>query len=238
MIKGLSPTELRRLILSVGTHHSTRLLSPVEVAVLVQKALDAGEKPEEIARALQLGGPTMVIRFTRLLHLPQDIQPLIGWRSDSSTISFTTASELARVQSIDESRILSAAVIEHQLTSSEVKQVVQIFKRSGKSISESIEDVIKQRPTVERRHIIIGGLLSDTLKERLIPMSQFERNEMLRHALENIKGKEFAVLGAKLGLDNFILVGNEQLQAALKSLPGGFEQAITDYLLLELQRNE
>ena len=62
-MKGLSPYEIRQLILSVGTRKSVRPLSPVEVGILIQKALDAGEKREEIADRLHLDGSTVIGTF-------------------------------------------------------------------------------------------------------------------------------------------------------------------------------
>ena len=49
-MRGLSPYEVRQLILSVGTRKSERPLSPVEVAKLMQKALEAGEKGRSLLR--------------------------------------------------------------------------------------------------------------------------------------------------------------------------------------------
>ena len=133
-MNGLSPLEIRQLILSVGTHRSERPLSPIEVAKLMQKALDAGEKRKEIADRLHLNGSTIIGRFTRLLSLPPQIQHLIGWGSDPTTLSFTTASGIACLESTQEQTTLAKAVLESQLNKSEIVQVVQIRQRSRNSI--------------------------------------------------------------------------------------------------------
>ena len=130
-MKGLSPSEISQLILSVGTHRSERPLVPIEVAKLIQKALNAGEKRKEIADRLYLNDSTILGRFTRLLSLPSQIQHLIGWGSDPTTLfSFTAASGIARLESTQEHIILAKAALENQFNKSEIIEVVQIRQRS------------------------------------------------------------------------------------------------------------
>lgn len=232
-MKGLSPDTARKLILSVGTRRSGRPLSPVEVAGALQQVLDAGTDVGELAGALYLDGPTMIRRFTRLLALPLEIQPLVEWGSGSGTLSFTAASELARLEKKCEQLVLAKAVLENQFSKTEVKQIVETRRRLGKSVDDSIRAVLEQRPVIERRHVIIGELLLEQLQERLKQVPQHERNSLLRRVIEHY-GPSTASFGAKLGHKHFILVGDDQFYAAITSLPGGFEEAITEYLMSEL----
>lgn len=235
-MKGLSPKEKRDLILSVGTHRTKRRLQPVEVAELIQKSLSAGGTLEEASNEISLS--TRVLqKFTSLLSLPPDTQIMIGWGSDSSTVSFTAAAEISRLKTAHEQKFLAEAVLEHQLNVPEIKQVVQIRQRSQKSIEDSVEAVLKQRPVVEKRHLIIGKLLSEELGERLKHMAQQERNGLLYRAL-NQRGPGTPPYGAKLGTEYYIIVCDDHYYKALTSLSGDLENSITQYLLLELTSEE
>lgn len=232
-MRGLSSSEVRQLILSVGTHKSERPLSPVEVAKLMWKAEKAGEKRREIAARLLLEDSSIIGRFIRLLRLPPDVQQLTGWGSDPATLSFTAGSEIARLEDKQEQLVLATAALANRFNKSEIMQVVQIRKRSGKSIKECIKIVLNQRPVIERRHVIIGSLQSEKLKDSLKEISQLERDALLQSALDRY-GPNIQRLGSKLGDRYFLLIGDDRLHAAIMSLPEGFEQAITEYLTREL----
>ncbi len=232
-MRGLSSYEIRQLILSVGTRKSTRPLSPVEVAKLMQKALDAGEKRADIADRLYLDNSTMIGHFTRLLSLPTQVQQLIGWGADPVTVSFTAAYEIARLDSTQEQSVLTKASLESQLDKFEMRQVVQIRRRSRNPIEDCIKAVLNQRPIVEKRHLIIGELGSEKLKKELKQISQLERNNLLQSTLERYV-PDIPYLGCKLGDVYFLLVGDARFHTAIMSLLGGFEKSITEYLIQEL----
>ncbi len=232
-MRGLSSSEVRQLILSVGTHKSARPLSPVEVAKLMDKALEAGEKRREIAARLLLEDSSIIGRFIRLLRLPPDVQQLIGWGSDPATLSFTAGSEIARLEDEQEQLALATAALENRFSKSEIMQVVQIRQRSGNSIKECMKAVLNQRPVIERRHVIVGSLQSERLKDSLRQISQLERDNLLQSALDRYS-PNIPRLGSKLGDGYFLLIGDDRLHAAIMSLPEGFEQAITEYLTREL----
>ena len=232
-MRGLSSSEIRQLILSVGTHRSERLLSPIEVANLIQKALDAGEKREAIADRLHLNDSTIIGRFKRLLSLPRQVQHLIGWGSDPATVSFTVAAEIARLGTSQERSDLAKIALENQFNKSEIIQIVQIRKRSGKPLESCLKTVLDQRPVINRRHVIIGELRSERLKDELRHTSQLERDNLLQSALER-HVPNVSPLGIKLGDGYFLLVGDDRFHNAIISLFNGFEKSITKYLMLEL----
>ena len=236
-MKGLSSYEIRQLILSVGTHKSERPLSPVEVAKFMRRTLDMGEKRAAIADRLHLDDSSIIGRFVRLLSLPIQVQHLIGWGSDPATVSFTAASDIARLDSPQEQSALAKVALESQLNKSEIVQVVQIRLRSGKSIESCVKAVLNQRPVIERRHVIIGELQSVQLKEKLKQMSQLERNSLLQSALERY-GPNTSPLGYKLGDGHFLLVGDDPFHAAIISLSEGFEKSITEYIIRELCKKD
>ena len=232
-MKGLLPNQISQLILSVGTHKSNRPLSPVEVAEYIQSALDAGEKRTDIAEKLYLEDSSIIGHFLRLLCLPSQVQQIIGWGSDPATISFTAAAGIARLDSSVEQSTLAKTALENQFNKSEIIQVVQIRRRSGKSIDSCIEAVLDQRPIVERRYVIIGEMRSESLKDELKRISQQERNNLLKLVLER-HGPNTPHLEAKLGAEYFILVGDEHFHSAIVTLSQGFEESITEYLIQEL----
>lgn len=236
-MKGLSSYEVRQLILSVGTHKSTRPLSPVEVAKLMQKALEAGEAKREVAAKLLLKDSSIIRRFIRLLSLPSEVQQLVGWGSNPTTVSFTAGSEIARLGTDQDRLALATAALQNRFNKSEIMQVVQIRMRAGKPIEECVKAVLNQRPVIERRHVIIGNLQSERLKDELKQFSQLERDNLLQSALDRC-GPNVPRLGSKLGHGHFLLVGDDLFHAAIVSLPKGFEQAITEYLLRELDSED
>jgi hypothetical protein len=175
-------------------------------------------------------------KFTSLLSLPPEIRLIIGWGSDSSTVSFTAGAEIARLKTAQEQKFLATAILEHQLNIPEVKQVIQIRQRSRRSIEDSVESVLKQRPIIERRHLVIGKLLSKQLEQYLQEIDQQRRNDLLNRALER-QGLGIPTYGAKLNSEYFLIVCDEDYHKALLSLPDGLEKAITRQLL-ETHNNE
>ena len=232
-MKGLSAYELRQLILSVGTHKSNRSLSPLEVAKLMQRALDMGETRKTLANRLLLEDSSIIGRFIRLLSLPIQVQHLIGWGSNPATISFTAGSDIARLKDPGDQKTLTKMALENQLNKSEIIECVQLRQRSEKSIEDSVKAVLNQRPIIERRHAIIGELRSESLKDKLKEMSQLERNSLLQSALDEY-GPSVPRLGSKLGDGYFLLVGDDRFHTEITSLPEGFEVAVTRYLIQKL----
>lgn len=231
----LPPETKRDLILSVGTHRSNRPLLPLQVAVALRTALDSGATMVELSTALQLQDATMIHRFLRLLVLPEDIQLLIGWQSDALTIPFATASEISRLISAEDQRLLARSVLEHKMSKSEVVEVVQVNRRAGKLVRQCIDEVISRRRVIERRYMLIGQIETDTLRGRLAMMSQPERDALLRSALAHA-GLGEPDYGAKLGTDYFALVSGEHFHRQLISTPDGFQTSVNRAVESELQR--
>ncbi len=236
-MKSLSPSEISQLILSVGTHRSERLLSPIEVARLINRTIEAGEKREQIAERLHLNDSTIIGRFLRLLSLPSQVQQLINWGSNSTTLSFSVATEIARLKYTQQQISLAKAALENQFNKSEIVQVIQLHNRSGNPIESCIEAVIKQRPTIERRHLILGELRSKELIVELKSKSQQERNELLRSTLERYI-HNISPMSVKLGDGLFLLVGDDRFHNEVMSISDDIEKTITDYLIVELRSKD
>jgi ParB-like chromosome segregation protein Spo0J len=227
------PAELRRkLILSVGTHRSERPLSPVEVAEVLEMLLGPDATHRDIAEALHLEDATMIGRFRRLLRLSPSIRHLVTWGQSPSSISLTVASELARLNSVEAQQQVVNAALENELKSSEVRQIVQILQRSQQSPSEAIQSVLKLRPQVTRRHVIVGAVLSPTVRSALTSMSQSERDSFLGWAVQKHQ-PSLPPFNGRLATERFTLVGDDELAAALRNLPEGFESAVNNCLEAE-----
>lgn len=232
-MNGLSPDLAKKLITSVGIHQGARPLTPIGIAEAMRQALNAGTTAKELAAFLHFAGPSMVNRYLKILSLPPALQALVSRGGGVSTLSVSAASEIARLAPVEQV-IFSEAILSHQLGLSEVKQIVQIRQRSGKSIDSAVQAVLDQRPIVVQQHIIIGSVMAQSLRQLLARMTQEERNALLQRALEKY-GPGAAFVGAKLGASSFTLIGDKQFQKAMTSLSTGFEEAVTQYLQQEVQ---
>jgi len=214
--------------MSVGTHAAKRPYTPVEVGAEFMKAARAGATLEQCAQAVQLRGTSMVSRFVRLLKLHPDVQHLIGWGQSGATISFTSAWRLTQLSAADQVSACNA-ILQHQLTSPEVEQLIQLRRRSGKSVAECTKAVLRMRPVVERRHIFIGAVTPSEVRTRLTKMLQSDRDKLLRKAVRQCfpKLREFA---SRLGSGRFTIVVGQQTASLLTEGRQNFEAAINTAL--------
>jgi hypothetical protein len=236
-VLGLTPDQQKQLILSIGSHRASRLLTPLEVGLLLRASMSAGSTPQELAASVQLDGPSMIARFVRLLELPSDIHHLVDWGSSQSTVGFTAASELARLKSHEEQRYAISAALENRLSSSEVKQIVQTRLRSRKAIEECVADGSRMRPSVERIHLFIGSVVNPLARERLMKLTQHERDKVL----VDIIGRLYPTLNrlsSRLGVARFTITGDDSDSAALKTGTVDFETKINSELDKHLLINE
>ena len=215
MLAGLNRLELGRLRMSVGygTHRRGRLLSPVEVGMLLRKAHMHGASIKDCAKAVQLHG-TGVSRFLRILDLPSDLQHLIDWGSGKDFIGFSTAVETTKLKDTEDQRAVADAILSSKLNSKEVRQVAQLRQRSGRPIEECVQEVLNMRPKVEKRYIFIGSVASGNV-EALREVTQSVRDLMLAAGMESI-----GLRGAtgRLGARFFTLVGEESFNASMREV--------------------
>lgn len=223
-MKGLSKTECQALIRSVGTHRARRPLSPLEVARLLRKALDAGAKLVECANELDIG-PTQIRTFLKLLELTPEIQHLADWKGNkTATISFTALAQLARLCPADQN-LVSTAILRHRMTSAEVIQLVQIMQRSGRPTSACIDDVLKLRPLVEVQHLFVGSIKSEIAKESVVLLQQAERDQLMARVLEGLFNGNYEASG-RLGPREFTILSNHDLSALLGLDPDELESLV------------
>ncbi len=232
-IRGLSDDERRLLLLSVGTHKGRRPLSPVEVALLFQKAVEAGSTLADCADAARLEGTTWVSRFLRLIKLPSTVTHLVDWGGGSGTVGLYNASEIARLDNAADEEKVIESVLANKLKVAEVRQVVQLRQRSHRPVEICLDEVLKMRPRIEKRHVYIGAVTNPSLKQKLGRMTQQERDELFTRALLSITSTvTFAV--EKLGPERFTLVGNEDFGKLISERKDLLEHEINENLLREI----
>jgi hypothetical protein len=213
-LEALTAEERKQLLMSIGTHRGERVLSPVEVARLLRKALDSGISMASCAESVQLTGTSQIARFLALLKLLPDVQHLVDWGRSDVTLAFSAAFELSRLDIQEDQREAASSVLAHGFSTSEVRQLVQMRKRSGKPLDDCVHAVLKMRPQIERRHVFIGSVLREDVRKRLTDLSQQKRDE----AIKRVLGQRFGHLKARgrLGTERFTLVGGAELGAAVK----------------------
>jgi len=229
-VDALSQDERQRLLLSVGTHRGQRPMSPVEVANLYAKMIKAGASLSDCARASNLEGPTWVSRFLQLLTLPESVRHLVVFGGSAGTISFSTAAEIARLENDAEEEVLVRDTLTHRLSGSEVRQVVQLRKRSQRSLQDCLDEVIGMRPRVDKRYLYIGAITGAALKSALGAMPQQQRDVLLQKAVRTVLGGTPLTL-VKLGTDRFTLVGDAAFGDVTAVKKDSLEQEINDALL-------
>lgn len=227
--KVLSPQERQGLLLSVGTHKGRRSLSPVEVAMIFSKVLAAGGSMADCARAAHLEGTTIVARFLRLLKLPESVRHLVDWGSSPGTVGFSAGAELARLENDAEEEQVVRGVLTYRLSGSEVRQVVQLRKRSKRPVKECLDEVVGMRPRVEKRYVYVGAVIDAALKQSLQTMTQRQRDELLAGAIKNVlPAKHLAV--TRLAPERFTLVGGADFGEAMNQKKESLEREINDAL--------
>jgi hypothetical protein len=225
---GLRPEEFQKLLLSVGSHLKGRALTPIEVGLLFERMLANGATAEDCAKAVHFDGSSMVHRFLKLLTLAPTIQHNVDWGSSGATIGFSAAAELARLDTIDQESLAQAAM-QHEMSSAEVKQVVQLRKRSEREIASCIQEVLGMRPEVIRRHVFVGAITSEVVRLRLATYDQRGRDALFTTQLANyLPGPN--MLGAKLGTAHFTIVTDDAGSASLRRVSPDFETALNALL--------
>lgn len=233
-MKVISPENQRDLILSVGVHKGERPLSPIEIAELLKKEVDAGTTIKELSGEIMLHSRSTA-RYLQLSNLSSEMQLLVGW-GGKSRISFSTASEIARIKTIDEQSYLGRATLENNLSSKEVIQIIETRTKFSRPISDCVEEIIKMRPQIIRRYLFIGGVQSLEVRGKLANMTQRERDSLFKRVIKSVLPSVPSCEG-QLGKNRFSMVGNEVLDQVLSKLPSDFESIFNKYLELEINKN-
>jgi len=198
-----------KLIRSVGTHRTDRVLTPVEVA----HALDyfsTRESLKVVAQQIDLESST-ANRFLRLLSLPSSVQSVVDWGASKTTLSFSAASELASLESTGDQEQAARLALRHKMTKDEVRQAVQIHRRAAMPINKSVDAVLARRPQVVTLEVFIGAIPS-SLKSRIAKLSQSERDSLLFSQLQDILPRPASV---RMTPQHYTITTEEPLSADL-----------------------
>jgi hypothetical protein len=236
-MQGLSTDLQKKLLLTVGSHRARRPLLPVEVGQAIQASLDAGSPMDEIAQWLHLDDTSVLSDFVRLLQLASELRHLVAWGRADLTIGFKAASEIARLSGAAEQIELCQAAVEHKLGSAEVRQVVQLRRRSKKTIKACVQEVLGMRPRVQRVHILLGAVTSPKVRNRLATLDQTVRDELLRSAIQS-RFPALTKFSCRLGTDGFTVGGSQEVAVAWSEAGNEFEAAINDALAGTLAHEE
>ena len=225
MLPGLTPTELRNLQLSVGTHRRVRVLTPVEVADHYAMAIRSGASKTECAEATQFSGTTMIDRFLVLRTLPQRLRHLVDWgRSGKGAIGFSAAVELTRFARGSQPT-MGFNIVEHDLTKREIVSVRQLVERSADPLDRCLHRVLARRPVVRHVEVVVGSIDDTDLRKVLQGYLQNERNELMQTVLGEVVPAA-SITSARLGTSSFSIVGPRGVVAQLEELknPDGLIQ--------------
>lgn len=216
MLPGLDALDLGRLRMSVGYggNKKGRLLSPIEVGRSIRKAKDGGADDADILKNIKLDS-TNIKRFLKITELPDDLQHLVVWGMGKDAIGFTAAVELTRIQNHEEQRAVARLILAHGLNSKEVRQVVQLRKRSMRSIKDCVAEVVGMRPIVEKRYVFIGAITETRVKKALAKLTQNMRDSLLQSTIANLEIKDAT---GRLGEMIFTIVGGEQFEESMVSI--------------------
>ena len=232
-LPGLSDTEARNLILSVGTHHKHRPLAPLTVGCLLRRTLAAGFTQGDCAHVLRVN-TSQIGAFLNLTKLTPTIAELADWgRTTANRISFSSLSELSRlasVLSVADQTTFADAIREHRLTRSEVKATVQMALRSRRPVTECVATTLQRRPSVRKTHVLIGSILNQDTRNWIASLSGSVRSDHLRSAIAEFLPHHSDVRG-QLTADRFILELPPSLRLKTYSLtPDIIEQRLNAYL--------
>lgn len=198
-----------------GGHKKGRLLSPIEVASLIQRARRAGASPEDCAKAIDLG-ESSVRCFLRLLKLPEDLRHLVAWGSPKEALGFSSALGLTRFLNCkEELRSVARSILSDGLTSKEVQQVAQLRKRSKKALDECIKEVLGMRPVIEKRYVFIGTVADPDILAKLAGLTQVNRDAILQDSIDALG---LAGASGRLGKSLFTLVGDDLFNGEMRKI--------------------
>lgn len=142
-----------------------------------------GHSLKECASTVGITDTSTIANFVRLMDIVPGYSYLVDWGNTGSSVAFKTAATIAKLNSSDQKTAFDAA-LEKQLKKTEVEQIVQIRKRSGRPISECIDEVVGMRPRTTVVNVIVGAIESVPLNKQLAAMHQIERDALLRKVIE------------------------------------------------------
>jgi hypothetical protein len=141
----------------------------------------------------------------------------------------TSASYIARLDSNSDQVAAVQGILEYNFSSTETRQLVETRFKSGQPIGECVNSMLRQRPRIEKRHVLVGAIISQDLSHKLESMTQAERDELLRLAVLQGIG-DLSVWSGTLGSSRFTLIGGEGFLGEVNASVSNFEETINKSL--------
>ncbi len=229
----LTPELKRDLILTLGSDRAERRFDPLKTAQTLDQALKGGGSFKEVADLVGFKGTSVLREIHRLLRLAPEIQHLVQWRARPPALSMTSASYVARLDDTSDQLAAIQAILEHDFSSTETRQLIETRFKSKLPIGECVKSMMRLRPHIDKKHLLVGAIISQDLSHSLEDMAQAERDELLRLAVLHGLG-ELSPWSGTLGSTRFTLIGGENFLDEVNASVSNFEEAINKSLEAEI----
>ncbi|MBN2564054.1 MAG: hypothetical protein JXQ75_24330 [Phycisphaerae bacterium] len=153
----------------------------------------------------------------------------MDWGQTGSTLAFASAWRLGNLNE-DEQETVAREAIANQMGKEEVRQVIQLRKRSKRGVEKCIAEVLRMRSVVDRRHVFLGAITDEKVRRSLAKLKQNDRDGLIAASMESSYGPMLNTSG-RLGIERFTIVTDQNGAARLRG-PGGsdFEVVINRQL--------
>ena len=198
-----------------GRQKRGRHYSPVEVGEWIVQERESGASLADCAGTLRLDGTGHIGRFPRLLTLSEDLRHLVDWGTPQGGIGFSAAVELTKIEQTSDQKAVADAVLRHGLTSREIRQIAQLRRRSDESVATAIERGLRMRPEVVRRHVFVGSVVSQAVRDHAAGLEQGQRDTLLRRSMDRVG---LRAASGRLGARTFTLVGGDDFGVSMREV--------------------
>jgi hypothetical protein len=229
-IPGLEQSEVELLTISVGTHRPRRPLQPIEVAELLDKALQAGATADFLSDSIGLS-KSMMGSFRRLSKLTNRIRSMVSWHRSRSQLTLETANFIARLSEDHQDPIVDL-ILSREVTGAELRSSFQRSKSGQMPLVDAISEIVGRRPEVITRHVFIGSLIDVQLIEAMSMRTQNERDLALKRVCLKLFTEEF--MSGVLGATQFTIVLSELSEAISPENSESTVRQMNDLLLKEV----
>ena len=178
----------------------------------------------------------MIGRFLKLGNLVPEVKVLVDWGASNTTVGFSTAVEISRLNRHEQILVATKAV-EYGFTRTEAKELLQLRSRSGRDIEDCVREIVAMRPRVERICVFLGKVADEGVRQRLRSLRQEERDQLLSDALERKCPEVLRNISLRLGADSFVLACSDDAAELVQQCFTDLETGITSLLVDEGRTN-
>lgn len=179
----LGEETVKRLLISLKTPKKWRAMNPIEIAENLKILCDHFPR-SEVARRFGISEKSTLWVYLRLLTLPERVQDLVR----AGKLGMDVAYRISLLTDKREQEILADAIIEHRLTSNEVKGITQALKKRNRNmpIEHAVSLTLKARPTISEEHIVVTKVENDTFnalmkksQEKQMPIEELVKKSLV-----------------------------------------------------------